>query len=145
MCKGSAEFTAVGGNQAMAEGALARFGLSPKPGTVAVDPNQFGIRYGGTASFNEAAQRQFAPIAKQIGIISPAAAALSAQYGGPTSSFFSISDIGDKNVRSGDILRLDLYRFPTESQARGFGREILPVIIANLPLDMPCPPGTTEM
>ena len=144
-CKGVAEFTAVGPNQAQDKGALAAFGITPDSGTVAVDPNQFGIPYGGSASFNEVAQGQFAPVARQIGIISPAAAARSALYGGPSSSFFRVGDVGDKNVRSGSILRFDLYRFSTQKGALGFGRVILPVIITNVPLDMACPPGTTEI
>jgi RHS repeat-associated protein len=143
-CKGIAEFTAVGGDQAQASGALSGFGIRPLSGTVAVDPSQWGVPYGGSAAFNMAGQQAMVPIAHQVGILSPAAAELSRQFGGPASALFRIGDVGDRNVRSGDILRLDLYRFPTEAQARQFGRRILPVLITNVPRDTPCPPGTSE-
>ena len=143
-CSGRAEFTAVGGQQAQSGGALREYGILPSNGTVAVDPNQFGIPYGGSAAFNIAQREVFAPIAMMVRIYSPEAGALSAQYGGPRVSSFSVGDVGDRNVRSGDILRLDIYRFPTEQQANQFGRRELPVLVTGWPLRTPCPPGTSE-
>ncbi len=145
MCRGVAEFTAVGGRQAQSRGALAGHGIYPVNGTVAVDPNQFGTRYGGSAEFNIAQRAEFAPIARGIRIYSSEAGALSRQFGGPPRNSFGIGDVGDHNVRSGDILRLDIYRFPTEELANQFGRPTLPVLVTGVPANRPCPPGTTEL
>jgi hypothetical protein len=119
-------------------------GILPTLKTVAVDPEQFGIPYGGEASFNIAQRAAFAPIARQITIVSPQASALSARFGGPSGTF-RIGDVGDKDVRGGGVLRLDLYRFPTEAQARQFGRRVLPVLITNVPFGSDCPAGTKEV
>ncbi|HKR23720.1 MAG TPA: RHS repeat-associated core domain-containing protein, partial [Allosphingosinicella sp.] len=145
ICRGVAEFTAVGGRQAQSRGALAEHGIHPVIGTVAVDPNQFGIRYGGSAEFNIAQRARFAPIARGVRIYSAEAGALSRQFGGPPGNSFGIGDVGDSDVRSGDILRLDIYRFPTKELANQFGRHILPVLVTGWPANRPCPPGTSEL
>jgi len=44
-CVGTARFSAVGPNQATSGGALSSYGISPNNGTLAVNPEIFGLPY----------------------------------------------------------------------------------------------------
>jgi RHS repeat-associated protein len=142
VCVGLAEWTGVGGNQAP-DGALIPFGVRPERGTVAVDPEDFGISFPPDLAGRERAQRQLAELSRQIIIISPDIQARSWQNRGPA-GFYSIGDVGNRDVRAPGPVRFDLYRFPTEAAGRSFGRVTALTIIAGYPANRACPAGFTE-
>lgn len=144
MCKGTAKVTAVGGNQAPDEGALAVYGIRPDPGTVAVDPAQFGIPYGGSTAQNTAGQAELATLSN-VRVFSPEITDRMAQFNGPAVSSLTISDVINRGSRGGSMLRLDVYRMPTLEDAINFGSQNADVLITNYPMNRPCPFGTTEV
>jgi hypothetical protein len=148
-CVGIALFTAVGPGQAQAGGALAGFGVSGhQPGTVAISPAAFGFAFPEPAPGQRLtnaqlgqrvqAQRALAAVANQISI---SARGLRLE-GGPASPY-SVSDIGDINVRSSRIAHFDIYGFPSQGDALRFGRQYAEVRIV-MPAFLSCPPGTQE-
>ena len=61
--------------------------------------------------------------------------------GGPNGSF-TISDVGDSNIRSSSIPRFDIYWFPTRRAANQFGvRTALTTISFPSGAGLDCPPG----
>ena len=124
LCRGTATFTAVGGKQAMADGAL--YSLYPQRaggsirggtfGTVAVQNGFLGLT-----------TRRLRTYGTQISV-TPDNQALISQYGGPTGPL-SVSDYGDANVQATAGTAFDLYRFPTVAAGMQFGRQVMGVTI----------------
>jgi YD repeat-containing protein len=63
-------------------------------------------------------------------------------YVGPVPPY-TVSDIGDLNIRRAPIPQFDIYRFPTQLAARQFGIQDVPTIIT-IPASLSCPSGFTE-
>jgi RHS repeat-associated protein len=106
-CVGTARFSAVGPDQATGDGALAGYGISPENGTVAVNPEIFGLKMG-TRKQNEKAQNTLAKdIVPNVIIMMPIG---SASDGQQIYQSFTIGDIGDKNIRNSKTPRFDIYR-----------------------------------
>ena len=117
-CRGEAQFTGVGGNQARGDGAL----LSPFPkaaggsikggtfGTVAVRPGFLGL--------DKPALRHWG---NQI-FVTPEDGGRSAQFGGPSGAL-SVSDYNNDSTQTGPNTHIDIYRFPTKSLGDQYGRK----------------------
>lgn len=124
-CSGPATFTAVGGNQAEADGALysqypAQAGGSIQGGTfgtVAVQKGFLGL-----------STRALRTFGTQI-FITPSNQGLISQYGGPTGPL-SVSDYGDANIQATSGVAFDIYRFPTVSAGMQFGRQTMNTTIS---------------
>ncbi len=141
-CSGFAEFTAVGGDQAQADGALyskypEQAGGSIKGGafgTVAVKEGFLGLD-----------RRQWRTYGTRV-FIYPDIQARISKYGGPIGAL-TVSDYGDKYVQNTSGVAFDLYRFPTEEKANEFGRQ------KNVPTGIAfpkssgaqCPPGFKQV
>ncbi len=147
-CVGIGRFSAIGPDQALGPGALAAFGIRPRPGTVAINPAIFGIPFPEPAPGEdltreqirqrEQAQRMLAQAAEQITIM-PEGLRL---HGGPGPPF-AVSDIGDVIVRRAPRPQFDIYRFPSQEAARRFGiQEVRTTIV--IPTILRCPPGFRE-
>lgn len=116
-CKVNVEVTAVGPNQANDDGAL--YSKYPKEsggsirggtmGTVAVQRGFLGL-----------STRQLRENGAKIQITLNDGGLL-AKYGGPTAPL-TVSDYGDANIQNTSGMAMDIYRFPTNKQANGFGR-----------------------
>lgn len=52
---------------------------------------------------------------------------------------YTIGDVGDKNVRSSSKTRFDIYRFSTQKDALGFGKQEADTTITGVPDDWSCP------
>lgn len=140
-CSGTATFTAVGGNQAMGNGALysqypAQAGGSIRGGTfgtVAVQNGFLGLT-----------TRQLRTYGTQI-FVTPSNQGLISQYGGPTGPL-SVSDYGDANIQATSGVAFDLYRFPTVAAGRQFGRQTMSATIS-FPAASggSCPAGFTKV
>ena len=140
-CTGTAMFTGVGGRQARADGALyskypALAGGSIRGGTfgtVAVQNGFLGLTTGQL--------RTFGP---QI-FVTPSNQSLIQQYKGPTGSL-SVSDYGDANVQATPGVAFDIYRFPTVTAGRQFGRQVMSTTIS-FPIASggSCPAGFTQV
>lgn len=135
-CEGPATYTAVDDKQAQGKGALysehGRYSIrGGTPGTVAVQPGFLGL--------NKAKLRQYGG---QIEI-SPQDGGRVADTSGPAGPY-SVSDIGDANVRGTPGVAFDIYRWPDNRSARRFGRASFPTTIS-FPADIgaACPPGWT--
>jgi RHS repeat-associated protein len=115
-CKGKATFTAVGPNQATGNGALYSENGGPSirggtNGTVAVQsPRTFGMTKPQLRQFGN-----FTTVSPQN--LSP----LLAQTGGPQPPY-TVSDIGDPNIRGTRGTAFDIYRFQSNGGAQEFGR-----------------------
>ena len=58
---------------------------------------------------------------------------------------YTVSDIGDKNIRRTTTPpRFDIYRFKTKKEALRFGMQKVKTLI-KLPARFPCPPGFKEV
>lgn len=118
-------FTGVGGNQAMANGALysqypAQAGGSIQGGTfgtVAVQKGFLGL-----------STRALRTFGKQI-FITPSNQGLISKYGGPTGPL-SVSDYGDANIQATSGVAFDIYRFPSVSAGMQFGRQTMNTTIS---------------
>ncbi len=135
-CEGPATYTAVDDKQAQGMGALysehGRYSIrGGTPGTVAVQPGFLGL--------NKAKLRQYGG---QIAI-SPQDGGRVADTRGPSGPY-SVSDIGDANVRGTPGVAFDIYRWPDNRSARRFGRVRFPTTIS-FPADIgaACPAGWT--
>jgi RHS repeat-associated protein len=145
-CTGIARFSAIGPLQARGVGAL---GVHPGSGTVAISPAIFGLPFPEPAPGQrlaleqlrqrEQTQRILGQIADRI-IIQPQGLRL---HGGPVPPY-TVSDIGDLNIRRSPIPRFDIYRFPTLPAARQFGIQDVQTTIT-IPTSLTCPPGFTEL
>jgi RHS repeat-associated protein len=133
-CQGTAAFSAVGPNQATSGGALAPQ-VSPAKGTVAIaGESTFGIGKGRL--------RSFAPF---ISIAPQGLNALLQQTGGPAGPY-SVSDIGDQNIRNSSVARFDIYRFDTQKGALAFGlRTTATTIEVPAISGAHCPEGFTKL
>jgi len=130
-CVGTARFSAVGPNQATSGGALSSYGISPNNGTLAVNPEIFGLPYQ-TISQRVQSQKILASAAKSIQIV----VKFNPNMVGPPTPF-TVGDVGDINIRNSIIPRFDIYRFPTQKEALQFGikdAQTTIVIPDNLPL-----------
>jgi RHS repeat-associated protein len=124
-CSFNATFTAVGPNQAHANGALysaypTQAGGSIKGGTfgtVAVQNGFLGL-----------STRQLRGYGTQIQII-PSNQNLISAFNGPLGPL-TISDYGDANVQANHGPAFDIYRFPTNRDALGFGRRTMNVTVS---------------
>jgi len=124
-CTGTATFTAVGGNQATANGAL--YSQYPQLSGGSIQGGTFGsvaVQNG----FLGLSRRQLRMYGTQISV-TPGNQALIAKLGGPTGPL-SVSDIGDANVQVTPGVAFDIYRFPTIAAAKQFGRQVLGVTIS---------------
>lgn len=118
-CVGEATLTAVGGNQARANGALfskypAQTGGSIRGGvfgTVAVQRGFLGLT-----------TRQLRQYGNQITVLPIFNQDQLALLGGPTGAL-SVSDYGDPNIQSSAGVAFDIYRFPTTALANQFGKQ----------------------
>ena len=141
MCSGKATYTAAGGRQASAPGAL--FSKYPSLaggsilggtfGTVAVQEGFLGLT-----------TRQLRTWGTRI-LIYPDGQALIGGLGGPT-GILTVSDYGDANIQATPGVAFDLYRFPSVDLADQFGRKTLNTMIV-FPTDSggKCPSGFTGM
>lgn len=137
VCKGPANFTAVGGNQARADGALySKYGRHSikggTNGTVAVQTGFLGL--------SRAELRQYGT---QI-TVSPSDGGTIASTGGPSGAL-TVSDYGDPYVQNWPGVAFDVYRWPTESAARQFGRRDFKTTVS-FPMASggTCPKGWTQ-
>jgi hypothetical protein len=130
-------------------GALANVGVpGGVNGTVAISPAAFGLPFPEPAAGQPLSQAQrdqrigtqriLASVANQI-IISPEGLKL---FGGPSPPY-SVSDIGDRNIRSSAIPQFDIYGFPSQQAARQFGVQRIRATIT-IPAFLSCPPNSTE-
>jgi RHS repeat-associated protein len=136
-CLGLA-FSAVGPDQAL-KGALK--GYSPPPNdSLAISPAVFGLPFPADLSVRTATQLE---IIKNIPNIRISAPSLSEYLTGGTT--FTISDIGNKDIRNSPIPRFDIYRFATTEDAIQFGKQIVPATITGLPDSWSCPASCTTL
>jgi len=128
LCTFEATFTAVGADQLVGRpGAL---GFVPPNGSLAINPNSFGLPYD-TIEERIATQNE---IRANVGNIQISAPGLS-EY--PTNgTTFTIGDVGDRNIRNSPVTRFDIYRL---ENASGFGRQTVQVTITGLPGNWLCP------
>lgn len=131
-CTVRATITAVGPNQAQADGAL--FSRYPDQaggsirggtnGTVAVQRGFLGLTTSQLRRYGTLIQ-----IRPDDGsIVSLTDDILITQNNGPSSPW-TVSDYGDRNIQGTSGVALDLYRFTTTQDARNFGRRFLQVTI----------------
>ncbi len=136
-CRGYANFSAVGPNQAP-HGAL---GFSPPVGTVAINPAIFGLPYD-TIPERVQTQKYLAKYGSQISISAPR---LNLGENGPTSSAFTVGDVGNKDIRNSPIPRFDIYRYSDQADALKFSKQKKVLTTITLPADLLCPPGFEEI
>ncbi|MBB5356836.1 RHS repeat-associated protein [Rhodanobacter sp. ANJX3] len=137
-CVGYAKYSGIGPKQALSSGAL---GIPPQPGSVALSPAAFGLPYG-TIADRTASQ---AALVNAMGSVTIQATGLNMGQGGPSSSTFTIGDVGDKNVRNSGTVRFDIYRFNSNANANSFGKQTAYTTISGLPDSFSCPPGFQEV
>jgi RHS repeat-associated protein len=124
-CTGPATYTAVGGNQAMGNGALysqypAEAGGSIQGGTFGTVAVQNGFLGLTTA--------QLRAYGTQISV-TPSNQFLIGWYGGPTGSL-SVSDYGDRYIQATPGVAFDIYRFPSVPAGRQFGSRTMGTTIS---------------
>lgn len=130
-CTCLATFSAIGPNQALNK--KDALGISPPNDSVAISPEAFGLPYG-TIAERVATQKE---ISDNIGNIQISAPDLSEYLTGGT--IFTISDVGDPNIRNSSTVRFDIYRFETQRDAVCFGKHTVPVTITGVPDNWACP------
>jgi len=130
-CIGDAQFSGVGGNQAPGKGAL---GIVPPNGSVAAGSSRmFGL-----------SRAQLRAQGANISVQPFGLSQTLFDNGGPQPPF-SVSDIGDINIRNSATTRFDIYRFPTKRQANQFGKQTaLTAIIIPGVTGATCPAGFTD-
>ena len=129
-------FSAVGPNQAVGIGALR---ISPPNDSVAVNPAIFGLPYD-TIPNRVATQNALIKNIPNVRINAPG---LSDYLDGGTT--FTIGDVGDKNIRNSPQPRFDIYRFETQNDALGFGKQTVPGTITGVPDNWSCPATCTAV
>ena len=136
-CVGTAQFSAVGPNQATGVGSL---GFTPPLSSVAINPTIFGLPYATTKERVKSQKALVDSYVKNVLILMP----ISNNSGSQAYQAFTIGDVGDANIRDSKTPRFDIYRFPTNEQAYEFGKKTLPGTIIVVPSNMPCPQGFKE-
>lgn len=118
-------------------------------GTVAVDPKIFGIPFPEATPGQGLTPGQVAQRSDSRRILAAAARAIRISpqglrvENGPAPPY-SVSDIGDRNIRNSQIPRFDIYRFNTLQAAIQFGRQDV-VTDITIPGYLSCPPGFFEV
>jgi RHS repeat-associated protein len=124
-CSGPAQFTAVGGNQAQANGAL--FSQYPAQAGGSIQGGTFGT-VAVQKGFLGLSTRALRTFGTQI-FVTPSNQGLISKFGGPTGPL-SVSDYGDANIQGTSGVAFDLYRFPTVSAGLQFGRQTMNATIS---------------
>ncbi len=133
-CKGNFEFSAIGPDQAP-DGAL---GFLPPNESVAINPAIFGLPFR-TIKERIASQKLLKDNFGKIKVSAPGLSKLLSDHltGGTT---YTISDVGDKNIRKNKVPRFDIYRFKTQEGAEKFGRiKGMETEIIGVPATWKCP------
>lgn len=132
---GPATFSAIGKGQATGIGAISQ--NHPANGTVAISPAAFGLPYG--SSGERAATQLF--LRKHAQNVRIEAAGLDMRGSGMSTTSFTISDVGDTNIRNSPNVRFDIYRWKSMKAALKWGKRAAVTTIKNLPQGMSCPFG----
>jgi RHS repeat-associated protein len=136
VCSGPSQFTAVGPEQALGQGALSFYGIpGHQSGGVAVNPAVFGIQVG-----TKGATAALSGFAFNSAII-PQDLRTSGFPGPP----YKVTDIGDENVLSNMPFQFDLYGaphgLPTTEEAYQFGRQPTTAFVVVNDPNFACPSG----
>lgn len=115
--------------------------MEPPEDSVAINPEAFGLPYHDDKKHKtrEATQRELRTKGAAVRIAAPG---LSEFVTGGTT--FTISDVGDKNIRKSKSLRFDIYRFITNKDANLFGKHTVEATITNVPATWQCPQQCTR-
>jgi hypothetical protein len=131
-CKTQAAFSAIGPHQA--KNTKDALGITPPVGSVAINPQAFGIPYGESKAQN---QRGQALVNRYRAGITVSAPSLDGTPNDMTT--FTIGDVGDLHIRQSRVPRFDIYRFPTLKDARRFGLQSADTTIRGVPVSWDCP------
>ncbi|TAL00750.1 MAG: hypothetical protein EPO08_12630 [Rhodospirillaceae bacterium] len=129
-CTFPAYFSGVGPNQATGKGAL---GIFAPNDSVAINPSIFDLPYN-TIPEREASQKLLEANLPNIRVSAPG---LSDYLTGATT--FSVSDVGNKNIRNSAFPRFDIYRFATDEDANSFGKPKVLTTVTGIPKSWSCP------